>query len=128
MREEIDTEVEVVRRLWFVENFFTYAEKHYHEIALYFLMRFPDHSKYLAQPGPFQAEDAGVKLIFQWFPSQPEVLASLPLRPSSYKRRCKSCLSRCSMLFTTTSNQPCLTFDLSPAESWFLVRLGLHGS
>lgn len=71
MREEIGTEVEVVRLLWFVENFFTYADKDYHEIALYFLMRFPTTSKYLAQPGPFQAEGAGVKLIFHWFPLQP---------------------------------------------------------
>ena len=36
MREEIGAEVEVVRLLWFVENLFTYADRHYHEIALYF--------------------------------------------------------------------------------------------
>src|SRR4030095_7130673 len=82
MREEIGTEVEVVRLLWFVENFFTYVDKDYHEIALYFLMQFPANSEYLTQPGSFQAEDAGVKLIFQWFPAQPQVLASLPLLPS----------------------------------------------
>src|SRR5262245_3617383 len=41
MREELGVEVEVVRLLWFVENFFTYEEMRYHEIALYFLMRLP---------------------------------------------------------------------------------------
>ncbi len=82
MREEIGAEVEVVRLLWFVEHFFTYADKHYHEIALYFLMRFPTTCKYLVEPGPFQGEEGGMKLTFQWFPRQPEVLSSLPLLPS----------------------------------------------
>src|SRR4051794_23288156 len=41
MIEELDAEVEIVRLLWFVENFFTYADLNYHEIALYFLMRIP---------------------------------------------------------------------------------------
>jgi ADP-ribose pyrophosphatase YjhB (NUDIX family) len=81
MKEEIGTEVEVVRLLWFVENFFTYAGYRYHEIALYFLMRLPATCKYLDQ-GSFEGEDAGVKLTFQWFPHQPEILSGLPLLPS----------------------------------------------
>ena len=82
MKEELGIEIEVVRLLWFVENFFTYADKQYHEIALYFLMRLPATCQYLVEPGPFEGEDGGVKLIFQWFPLEPEVLASLPLLPS----------------------------------------------
>jgi ADP-ribose pyrophosphatase YjhB (NUDIX family) len=82
MREEIATEVEVVRLLWFVENFFTYADMRYHEIALYFLMRLPATSKYLVQPDSFEGEDGETKLIFRWFPQQAEVLSSLPLLPS----------------------------------------------
>jgi len=82
MREEISAEVEVVRLLWLVENFFIYADKRYHEIALYFLMRLPATFKYLGQPGSFQGEEDGTKLTFQWFPQQPEVLSSLPLLPS----------------------------------------------
>jgi len=82
MREEIGTDVEVVRLLWFAENFFTYAEKQYHEIALYFLMRLPATSKYLGQLGPFPCEEEGSNLIFQWFPQQAEVLSNLPLLPS----------------------------------------------
>src|SRR5215471_3192799 len=42
MREELGLEVEVVRLLWFVENFFTYAGKRNHEISMYFLMRLPE--------------------------------------------------------------------------------------
>jgi 8-oxo-dGTP pyrophosphatase MutT (NUDIX family) len=80
MREEIGTEVEVVRLLWLVENFFIYAGKNYHEIALYFLMRLPTTCPYLS--GSFPGEEGGVSLTFQWFPRQPEVLSSLPLLPS----------------------------------------------
>lgn len=82
MKEELDVEVEIVRLLWFVENFFTYEDKHYHEIALYFLMQFPSTSKYLVQSEPFQGQEKEVKLTFQWFPLEPEVLSSLPLLPS----------------------------------------------
>jgi ADP-ribose pyrophosphatase YjhB (NUDIX family) len=81
MKEEIDVEVELVRLLWFVENFFTYSGKQYHEIALYFLMRLPGNSKYLIDTGPFEGEDGGVRIMFQWFPMRPEVLSSLPLLP-----------------------------------------------
>ncbi|MEK6301430.1 MAG: NUDIX hydrolase [Acidobacteriota bacterium] len=84
MLEETGIEVEVVRLLWFVENFFDYADKHYHEISLFFLMRLPAECEYLAQPGPFEGEDkeGEVKLMFQWFPRQQDVLANLPLLPS----------------------------------------------
>lgn len=82
MREEIGVEVEVVRLLWFVENFFAYEGRQYHEIALYFLMRLPDACEYLGHAGSFQGEEEGVKLIFQWFPRHPEILSSLPLFPS----------------------------------------------
>lgn len=84
MKEEIDADVEVVRLLWFVESFFTYADIHSHEIALYFLMRLPAACKYLVQSGPFYGleQEGEVKLTFQWFPRQQEVLTSLPLLPS----------------------------------------------
>jgi len=82
MMEELGVEVEVVRLLWLVENFFTYAEKHYHEIALYFLMQFPDGCKYLEQSSFVGQEEEGIKLSFQWFPQQPEILSELPLLPS----------------------------------------------
>jgi ADP-ribose pyrophosphatase YjhB (NUDIX family) len=84
MKEEIDADVEVVRLLWFVESFFTYADLHYHEIALYFLMRFPATGTNLVQTGPFYGleHEGEVKLTFQWFPRQQEVLSRLPLLPS----------------------------------------------
>jgi len=82
MREELDIEVEIVRLLWVVENFFTYAEKQYHEVALYFLMRLPESCKYLLESGPFESEDAGTPLTFRWFPRRQEELTALPLHPA----------------------------------------------
>jgi ADP-ribose pyrophosphatase YjhB (NUDIX family) len=82
MKEELDADVEVIRLLWFVENFFLYAGLRYHEIALYFLMRFPADSKYLVQPGPFYGLEDAAKLTFRWFSRKPEVLSGLPLLPS----------------------------------------------
>jgi ADP-ribose pyrophosphatase YjhB (NUDIX family) len=82
MREELNTEIEVVRLLWFVENFFTYSGRDYHELSTCFLMKLPEASEYLSHPGPYQGkEEDGTKLIFQWFPRQPEVLSRLPLLP-----------------------------------------------
>jgi len=82
MQEELDVEVEIVRLLWVVENFFVYANKRYHEIALYFLMRLPASCKYLLESGPFESEDTGTPLTFRWFPKRTEVLAALPLHPT----------------------------------------------
>lgn len=82
MREELGAEVEITRLLWFVENFFTYNARRYHEISLYFLMQFPPDSLYLIQADPFYGLEETPQLIFQWFPCQTEVLAALPLQPT----------------------------------------------
>jgi 8-oxo-dGTP pyrophosphatase MutT (NUDIX family) len=82
MKEEIGAEVEVVRLLWFAENFFTYAGSQFHEIALYFLMRFSSASAHLLQANSFQGHEEGMKLTYQWFPRQAEVLTGLPLLPA----------------------------------------------
>jgi ADP-ribose pyrophosphatase YjhB (NUDIX family) len=81
MREELSTEIEVLRLLWFVENFFEYDGRKYHEIALYFLIRFPLDSQPLARAA-FESTDGGTTLYFQWFPLETETLARLPLAPS----------------------------------------------
>lgn len=82
MMEEIGTEVEVGRLLWFVENFFRYEQRDFHEIGLYYLMHLPAGSEFLSHDGPFLGDEGGTELIFQWFPCRPEVLSGLPLMPS----------------------------------------------
>ncbi len=71
MREELNTEIRVVRLLWVVENFFTgdslmmQNNLDYHELGLYFLMEFTRDSPI---PGldEFAAEDDGFKITFKW--------------------------------------------------------------
>jgi ADP-ribose pyrophosphatase YjhB (NUDIX family) len=46
MREEIETPVEVGRLLWVMENFFAHEGRHFHEIALYFVMALPADSRF----------------------------------------------------------------------------------
>lgn len=82
LREELGVEIEVVRLLWVVENFFPYDARNYHELALYFLMRLPQASHYLTQAGPYPCLEPGSELIFQWFSTAPEALIGLPLLPS----------------------------------------------
>lgn len=82
MREELAADIEIIRLLWIVENFFDYDEKHYHELAFYFLMRLPDDSLYLDQSKVHAGQEAEPELIFQWFLNDANVLAGLPLLPS----------------------------------------------
>jgi ADP-ribose pyrophosphatase YjhB (NUDIX family) len=84
--EELDTEIEVVRLLWFVENFFTYDGRDYHELALYFLIRLPALSRYLRQDR-FNGWEKNTTLFFQWFPQEPAVLEELPLLPAFLQNR-----------------------------------------
>lgn len=82
MREELDAEVEILRLLWLVENFFVYDGKNYHELSPYFLMRLPESSKYIKESGPYRCAEPGSNLVFQWFPNSATTLAELPLVPS----------------------------------------------
>lgn len=80
MREELETDVDVVRLLWFVENFFEYDARRYHEISLFFLARFPEGSLPRASAA-FDRTDAGVLFRFEWHPVRADVLGRLPLFP-----------------------------------------------
>lgn len=68
MQEELGIEVDVVRLLWTVENFFQYRGYDHHEIGLYFLMRVPPDWPLRTAIGPFLGYEHGVHLFFQWFP------------------------------------------------------------
>ncbi len=47
MREELETDVEIGRLVWVVENFFTTDSRSYHELNLFFLINVPDDSPVL---------------------------------------------------------------------------------
>jgi 8-oxo-dGTP pyrophosphatase MutT (NUDIX family) len=80
--EELNTEVDVIRLLWLVENFFTYSGRSYHELALYFLIQLAKSSPLLRTESPTIGWEGDVKFTFRWFCRDPLVLAQLPLLPS----------------------------------------------
>ncbi len=86
MQEEIGVDVEVVRLLWLVEDFFRYDDKDYHEMGLYFLMKFPEDSPVRRQT-EFTGYDAGKALTFRWHPL--DDLADLIILPSFLKTALK---------------------------------------
>ncbi len=68
LREELGVEIRVERLLWVVENFFSYDDHDYHELALYFLMTLPPDDPRCRADAPFVDAEEGVPLIFRWFP------------------------------------------------------------
>jgi ADP-ribose pyrophosphatase YjhB (NUDIX family) len=81
MQEEVSEEIEIVRLLWIAENFFDYDGRSYHEVALYFLIRFPAGSHPLTRSA-FESRDGETKLHFRWCPLDADTLARLPVLPS----------------------------------------------
>jgi ADP-ribose pyrophosphatase YjhB (NUDIX family) len=82
MLEELGLKVEIERLLWWVENFFDYNGKNYHELALYYLITLPPDSAIL-QKEVFKGIEAGTDLTFRWFST--DELADLPIYPSFLK-------------------------------------------
>lgn len=78
MKEEIGVDILVIRPLYFVENFFHFEEKDFHEISIFYLMEFPTGSKWILDTETFTGieqgfkiendvyDGAGLELIFRW--------------------------------------------------------------
>ncbi len=80
VREEIGADVEVIRLLWVLENFF-HKNKDIHELSFYFLMEIDPSSHLLKSDGPFYGQEHDHTLTFQWHPIDEAGLARLPLFP-----------------------------------------------
>lgn len=80
MFEEIGANVEIIRLLWIIENFF-YKDKPVHELSFYFLMEIDPDSPLLLSEGPFYGEEHGYQLVYQWQPIEENALMKLPLFP-----------------------------------------------
>jgi ADP-ribose pyrophosphatase YjhB (NUDIX family) len=81
MAEELAADIHVDRLLWVVENFFEYDGLSYHELALYFLVRFRPGSAPLDSEA-FDGVESDMPLRFRWFPLQRDALVALPLLPA----------------------------------------------
>jgi len=89
VQEEIGADVEVVRLLWVMENFF-HRNKDIHELSFYFLMDIDPNSELLKSKGPFYGTEHEHQLTFQWFPLDEHVLAQLPLYPAALAQALKN--------------------------------------
>ena len=68
MREELAIDVDVIRLLWVVENFFDYEGLRFHELGLYFLMQVPAGWPQRTSQAAFEGHEGHHVLTFQWFP------------------------------------------------------------
>ena len=78
MKEEMGVVVLVIRPLYFVENFFHFEEKDFHELSIFYLLEFPTSSKWIFENDTFKGieqdfkiendvyDGAGFELIFKW--------------------------------------------------------------
>jgi ADP-ribose pyrophosphatase YjhB (NUDIX family) len=84
LSEELNVSAEVGRLIWVVENFFTYRDEQYHEVAFYFHVSLPDDSPLKTQDEPFTRVDNGTRLLFAWHAI--DALEALPLCPAFLRR------------------------------------------
>jgi len=68
MREELGVAIAIDRLVWVVENFFQHDHLDFHEVAFYYRMSFPPDCALYRGRGPFEGDEEGVRLIYQWFP------------------------------------------------------------
>ena len=78
MKEEIGVEIIIIRPLYFVENFFNFEGKEFHEISIFYLMQFHPNSSLVFENEIFYGKESGLgfendnlygkeyKLIFKW--------------------------------------------------------------
>lgn len=86
MREELGTEVDVKRLLFFAENFFSLNGLEFHEFALFYEMRPPVDFR-TDFGATFWLEEDGRSYEFCWSKVDEESLAMLPLLPAFLQTR-----------------------------------------
>ncbi|MFW9998582.1 MAG: NUDIX hydrolase [Candidatus Hodarchaeota archaeon] len=64
MKEEIGVEINIIRPLYFVENFFNFEAKEYHEISIFYLIDFLPNSRLVFENDTFYGKE--LRLIFKW--------------------------------------------------------------
>ena len=87
MREEIETDVEVERLVYVVENFFHYAGCRVHELGLYHVMHLPVDSL-LRDVIEFEGYEGSLGIVFRWFPL--ETLSNVRIYPSFLREGLKA--------------------------------------
>ncbi|GAA0790190.1 NUDIX hydrolase [Hathewaya limosa] len=87
--EELGEEITVEKLVWVVENFFEIKNEKYHEISMYYMIKFCDESEIYKHKEIKGIED-DKKLIFKWFDINE--LEKQPIQPTFIKDELK-CIS-----------------------------------
>ena len=78
IKEEIGVEIKIIRPLYFVENFFYFERKNYHELSIFYQMEFSPDSKLVFEKDTFHGKERELgfenstfygkelDLIFKW--------------------------------------------------------------
>ena len=66
-REELNTDINVGRLVWVVENFFKEGDRDFHEVGMYYMINLPANSS-LLNFKEYTCTDGPVTLRFRWFP------------------------------------------------------------
>jgi len=64
IKEEIGVNVNIIRPLYFVENFFYFGGNNFHEISIFYLMKFLPDSSLVFENDTFFGKE--LELIFKW--------------------------------------------------------------
>jgi 8-oxo-dGTP pyrophosphatase MutT (NUDIX family) len=88
IREELESDCQVERLVWVVENFYVANETRFHEIGLYYLVTLPAESTLLDKltPRPFH-EPLGTDMEMRWF--KLAEIGSLNLYPAFLRENLK---------------------------------------
>lgn len=87
--EELGEEVTVEKLVWVVENFFKIGNDKYHEISMYYIVKFCDESE-IYRYKEIKGIEQDKKLIFKWF--HIDEIEKLPIQPTFIKDELK-CIS-----------------------------------
>lgn len=101
MCEEIETDVEVERLVYVVENFFQYAGRRVHELGLYHVMHLPANSL-LRGVSEFDGFEGSLRIIFRWFPL--ETLSDVRIYPSFLREGLKALPAHITHIVITDRN------------------------
>ncbi len=82
--EELGYSTKVIRPLWYVENFFEYDKRLFHEVSTYYLTKLTNDVSFEFEK-EFNGIESDADLIFKWIPL--ENIAGCQLKPEFLKSK-----------------------------------------
>lgn len=76
MREELGVQVEILRLLWTVENFFPFGGYQAHELGIYYLLTLPDSFPFAPDKIVHTVLDGAAEVEFRWIEASRQTFES----------------------------------------------------